>query len=357
MKRQLEDSLHALWRRNGLLSTLLMPFAWLYGAISSRRMRIRAHHAYRAPVPIIVIGNIIVGGTGKTPVTIALCQALVSAGWHPGIVSRGYGAKLGHTPRLSDSATGADFLGDEPALIHAATTVPVAVHPERARSVPALLAAHPEIDVILADDGLQHTALARDIEIIVQDDRGVGNGRLLPAGPLREPPSRLSRADWLITHVAADQPLPLAQPAPPAPPIRLSMRMEPRLLEHAASGARMPWQRWKALYGHEPCGAAAGIGQPQRFFAMLRHAGLTLSKTFSVADHQPLPVDLAPLFGPGPVLITAKDAVKQISAVKDDRLWIVHPAPRFSDPGWCGGVENMLRATRETLRHKPGLRH
>src|SRR5690606_10728660 len=129
-------------------------------------------------------------------------------GWRPGIISRGYGIDVGPKPRLSDDGAAADRLGDEPALIHASTGAPVAVHPRRVLAATALLSAHPDTDVLIADDGLQHTALARDLEIIVQDGRGIGNGRLLPAGPLREPPGRLAKADWLVTHLAAGEPMP-----------------------------------------------------------------------------------------------------------------------------------------------------
>ncbi len=187
MSRRLEDLMLAIWSRRGVPSTLLLPLSWLYGRLSARRLRAGARTAWKAPVPVVVVGNILVGGTGKTPVTIAVCQALQARGWHPGIVSRGYGVTVGPEPRLSDAGGDAPRLGDEPALIHTATGAPVAVHPRRARAAATLLAAHPEVDVLIADDGLQHTALARDLELIVQDGRGVGNGRLLPAGPLREP--------------------------------------------------------------------------------------------------------------------------------------------------------------------------
>ncbi|MGB6217934.1 MAG: tetraacyldisaccharide 4'-kinase [Castellaniella sp.] len=352
MSRWLEDLLLAIWSRRGAASALLLPLAWLYGRLSARRLRAQARTAWKAPVPVLVVGNILVGGTGKTPVTIALCQALQARGWHPGIVSRGYGAAVGPEPRLSDTGGDADRLGDEPALIHAATGAPVAVHPKRAQAAAALLAAHPEVDVLVADDGLQHTALARDLELIVQDGRGAGNGRLLPAGPLREPPARLAQADWLITHLAADEPEP-----PPASgihtgmgthtptghtPRSVLMRLEPEGVTHLASGRDLPWADWRAEHGTAPCSAAAGIGRPERFFAMLRAAGVVLSRTLRVPDHQAIPADALRDLPPGPILITPKDAVKCVPP-HDPRLWAVRAAPGFSDACWLDEIDQSLR--------------
>jgi len=344
MSRGLEDFLLKIWSRRGGLSTLLLPLSWLYGLLSARRLRARAGTAWKAPVPVVVVGNILVGGTGKTPVTIAVCQALQARGWHPGVVSRGYGAAVGPAPRLSDGGGGADRLGDEPALIHAATGAPVAVHPRRALAAAALLAAHPDVDVLVADDGLQHTALARDLEIIVQDGRGVGNGRLLPAGPLREPPARLARADWLVTHLAPDEPMPpsTASIGSGDTPRTVVMRLRPEGATHLASGRDLPWDAWRAEQGAAPCSAAAGIGRPERFFAMLRAAGVTLSRTLRVPDHRTIPADALRGLPPGPVLITPKDAVK-CAAPHDPRLWAVRAAPAFSDPGWPDALDQALR--------------
>lgn len=336
---------------------MLAPLAWLYGWVAARQMGRQARQAWRAPVPVVVVGNILVGGTGKTPVTAAICRYLRARGWHPGILSRGYGTAADASPRLSDESGDGAYLGDEPAVLHAATGVPVATHPRRSRAAAALLRAHPEIDVLVADDGLQHTALARDVEIIVQDARGVGNGRLLPAGPLREPPARLLRANWLITHLApGDVPPPDGGRAGISPPRRLTLRLRPDHVVHLASGRSVDWNTWLSQHQHEPCSAAAGVGQPQRFFAMLEAAGLPLAATLGAPDHRAPPLAELRRFPAGPILITAKDAVKYPPPC-DPRLWVVHPAPVFSDTGWLDTLEASLRTHAATLRHKPGDRH
>ena len=343
MSRILEDRLHAIWRQRGIASTLLQPLACLYGALSARRLRAGAQAAWAAPVPVLVVGNIFVGGTGKTPVTIAVCQALQARGLHPGIISRGYGIRVGAQAQLSSDRADAAHLGDEPALIHAATAAPTAVHPQRALAARALLRAHPEVDVLIADDGLQHTALARDLEIIVQDGRGIGNGRLLPAGPLREPPARLTRADWLITHLGADDVPPAPVPTEAFAPRAITLHLRPDTVQHVCDGHTLAWDDWRAQYGTIPCSAAAGIGRPERFFAMLQAAGVTLSRTLRIPDHQAIPARSLQDFPAAPILITAKDAVK-CSPPQDPRLWTVHAAPVFSNPGWLDDLDQALRA-------------
>lgn len=348
-RSRLEQFIQATWRSRGLLSTLLLPLSWLYGALSTRRMARQASRAWHAPVPVIVIGNILVGGTGKTPVAQALCQYLLQAGHQPGLISRGYGSTVEAAPHLSDSRQDSAWLGDEPALLHAATGVPVAVHPQRALAARALLTAHPEIDVLVADDGLQHHALGRDLAIIVQDSRGTGNGRLLPAGPLREPASRLAQADWLLTHLAAGETAPV-QTGIPANIPRITMQLQPKHLIQLSTRTRLEWPEWYARHGQQACHAAAGIGRPDRFFAMLRHAGLTLDQTLSSPDHQAPAPDRLQALPPGLILITPKDAIKYTS-LDDPRIWVVHPAPQFSDSEW------FFKLARQLLPHNSGIRH
>src|SRR5690606_16068633 len=178
----------------GLISTLLSPLSWVARAfIARKRLRYQRKPglSHQSRLPVIIVGNIYVGGTGKTPVVIALVQSLQARGWRPGVISRGYGAKVGKHARTGQGQLDPALFGDEPALIAQATQVPVAVHPKRALALLELQETYPQVDVIVADDGLQHLALGRDLEIVVQDGRGIGNGRVLPAGPLREPASRL----------------------------------------------------------------------------------------------------------------------------------------------------------------------
>lgn len=342
-----EACLHAIWRTRSLASHLLLPLSWLFAAGAAWRARQALRHAPpRAPVPVVVVGNILVGGTGKTPVVIALCKALSARGWHPGVVSRGYGTRAGAQPRLSRDGANAQRLGDEPALIARETGVPVAVHPARPRAIDALLQAHPEVNVILSDDGLQHLAMARDIEIIVQDQRGIGNGRLLPAGPLREPPNRLADADWIIENGAKA----------PSRPGAIPMRLRPVRVEHLSSGRTLSWDDWLQRHAQTPCSAAAAIGQPQRFFELLSMAGLTLTHTLPLPDHHDFRDNPLRNLPPGPVLVTAKDAVK-CAALGDSRLWAVHVEAAFADPDWFDALEARLQAVRSRLGHKAADSH
>lgn len=357
MRGYVESLLMKSWRRRGGLSRGLLPLSWLYGALSACHLRRAARHAWKAPVPVIVIGNILVGGTGKTPLAIAVCRALQRLGWRPGVVSRGYGIRTGRAPHLSDQASDSAWLGDEPALLHAQTAAPIGVHPSRVRAAQALLGAHPEVNLLIADDGLQHRALARDIEIVVQDQRGVGNGRLLPAGPLREPASRLLQADWLVTHVDAKTSLPCGTAAAArGKPRRIAMQLQAHSLTHLASGRTQDWTQWLAQRPPGPVSAIAGIGQPQRFFTMLKAAGLTLQCAQALGDHQAIdPAQLRKL-PRGPVLTTAKDAVK-CSPNPDPRLWAVHVNSCFSDPDWFMQLDRRLRSVWPGPAHKPGIRH
>ncbi|OWT80972.1 MULTISPECIES: tetraacyldisaccharide 4'-kinase [unclassified Achromobacter] len=334
------------WQRAGWLSNLLLPLAglaWL--AITAKRTAYRRgwRQAYRPPVPVIVVGNIYVGGTGKTPVVVALVKALRERGYTPGVVSRGYGVKVGQHAHVGRGDLSADRFGDEPALIARATGAPISVHPDRPRAARTLLSAHPEVDVIISDDGLQHLALARDVEIVVQDDRGVGNGRLLPAGPLREPPGRLADVDVIIDNVA-DAEAPGAATAPRQKPRRIHMWMELTEAWRLRDGQRRTLWELRDDFAHDRIAAAAGIGNPQRFFASLRASGMPLAATVPLPDHysytrspfRQVPADL--------ILVTTKDAVKCLG-LGDNRLWVVPAVPRFSDPHFFDWLAGVLHST------------
>lgn len=282
-----------------LLGLLLIPLSWLYGLVAALRRQAYRRGllpTVRLPVPVVVVGNITAGGSGKTPLVIWLARQLVASGWRPGIISRGYGGQ-GRQARPVDAASDPALVGDEPVLIVRATGLPVWVAARRVEAGLALLGAHPEVDVLLADDGLQHYALARDMEIAVVDAvRRFGNGRLLPAGPLRERPSRLTRVDAVVMNGPGD--------APEAGPVpRYAMALRPSGLRRLgrADGARPP----EALAGNQ-VHAVAGIGHPERFFQTLRDLGM-LVIPHAFADHHPYTLRDLP---DGTLVMTAKDAVK-----------------------------------------------
>lgn len=343
MKARIENALHSAWLGKGLFSLAMWPLSRVYGLIVAHRHNGYQRHPERVhhdSLPVVVVGNIYVGGTGKTPVVIALVQALQARGWHPGVISRGYGSRQGDRPRAGRGRLDPALFGDEPALIAAETQAPVCVHPDRPAAIRRLRRQYPEVDVVISDDGLQHLALGRDLEIVVQDARGVGNGRLLPAGPLREPVSRLDSVDVVINNL---------QPGEPAPPVMarmariLNMEMEPVSVEHLASGTRLGWADWLAEQDPSRCMAVAAIGRPERFFDMLGHHGLNLSGTVALPDHYDYPDNPFSDLDAATVLITPKDAVK-CRKFDDPRLYCVHPGPVFSDPEWLDFAHDMLQA-------------
>lgn len=317
----LESTLTRAWLRRGPLACALWPLSLLFGALSGARaglFRAGLLKAERLPVPVIVVGNIFIGGTGKTPLTIWLVEALRAAGFTPGVISRGHGARDAGTREVTP-ASNAREAGDEPLLIARRTGCPVVVGRARAQAGRTLLAAHPEVDVLVADDGLQHYALARDIEIVLFDSRGVGNGWLLPAGPLREPPSR--RRDFTVVNAPEVSPQLAAQVGGRPFRMQLAGTHAERL---AGRGERLPLAALAGLAGRRMV-AAAGIGNPGRFFAMLRAAGLAFDELPLPDHHDFLDAPFARVDAEV-ILITEKDAVKcgQLENLKNDpRLWVV----------------------------------
>ncbi|MHA1141295.1 tetraacyldisaccharide 4'-kinase [Enterobacter mori] len=294
-----------IWSGESPLWRLLMPLSWLYGLVSGaiRLMyRLGLKRAWRAPVPVVVVGNLTAGGNGKTPVVIWLVEQLQKRGIRPGVVSRGYGGKATHYPLLLTADTTTAEAGDEPVLIYQRTGVPVAVSPVRSDAVQALLAGH-AVDIIITDDGLQHYALARDKEIVVIDGvRRFGNGWWLPAGPMRERASRLQSVDAVIVNGGQ------------AKPGEIPMHLQPGMAVNLLTGERKAVEQLPALV------AMAGIGHPPRFFATLEQSGARLEKRVPLADHQALvegQVDA--LTVPGQSLImTEKDAVKCRAFAKEN---------------------------------------
>lgn len=348
----LHERLQKAWQHKGLLSTLLWPLSVLAGVIIEGKHKRYLNHPgriYRSALPVVVVGNIYVGGTGKTPVVIALTQALQALGWTPGVISRGYGADIGTQPRTGLGQVKAAHFGDEPALITAATQAPIAVHPDRPLALRALQAAYPHVNVIISDDGLQHLALGRDIEIIVQDARGTGNGRLLPAGPLREPARRLLDVDTVITNLAPGESAPATLRTQAS---QVSMTLRPTHVEHLQTGQVLDWTDWLAQFGDTSVSALAAIGRPERFFTMLKQSGVQLASSHALPDHDAY-LGSSPFceIKSSQILITAKDAVK-CRRFQDQRLWIVHATPVFSDPAWTRRISDTLRRiARPAPRH------
>jgi len=301
------------------LACSLSPLAWLYGALlAARRLAYRRgwRLAHAAPVPVVVVGNLVAGGAGKTPTVIALVQALRAAGRHPGVVSRGFGRHGEATLAVAvDSAASA--VGDEPLLIRRRTGAPVWVARRRIDAARALCAAHPDVDVLVADDGLQHLALARQAEIIVFDERGAGNGRLLPAGPLREPLPAAVPPQACVLYNA---------PAPStALPGALARRRLAGALPLAAWRAGAPFDQ-DALHALHAMRerrvlAAAGLAAPERFFTMLETEGLAIER-LPLADHHRFDPPPWPA-GTPEVVVTEKDAVKlDASRCGATRVWV-----------------------------------
>ena len=283
------------WARRGAVAWLLWPASLVFGAVVFfRRLFFRLHlfKSHKAGIPVIVVGNLTVGGSGKTPLVLWLAEFLKEHKWKPGIVSRGYGGSTQVPLEVSIASDPAE-VGDEPLLLVRRSGCPVWVAPDRVVACRALRAEHPECDVIVTDDGLQHYALRRDIEICVVDGRGLGNGFLLPAGPLREPPSRLSSFDAVVTHECLE-----------VKGYKMQLQGENLVRFTDARDVRAA----KSFAGQK-VHAVAGIGDPKRFFLQLARFGLKVVP-HPFPDHHPFRAeDLE--FGDGdPVVMTEKDAVK-----------------------------------------------
>lgn len=318
-----EQLVQRAWSRRGWLAWLLFPLSLLMLLVVRVRRRLYATgilSSDKLPVPVIVVGNIFVGGTGKTPFVIWLVEALRAAGLTPGVVSRGYGRTLNALHHVQDDSTPAQS-GDEPLLVYQSTGCPVVVGRRRAEAARHLLDMFPQVDVIIADDGLQHYALARDIEIVLSDGRGEGNGWLLPAGPLREPPSR--PRDFSVVNIGAGGELHRKT----GPTYRM-------FLENGQAYALANPDRQQPLAGFAGKAgvvAMAGIGNPQRFFDGLQAAGIDCA-TVTLPDHasfdgNPFAQVQADIF-----LITEKDAVKcraHDAILADSRIWVVPVTTRI----------------------------
>jgi tetraacyldisaccharide 4'-kinase len=335
--------LQKAWLTRGGLACLLWPLSQFYGLIALVRRALYRHRILRSerfPIPVVVVGNVIAGGAGKTPLVIALVRHLQAQHVAVGVVSRGYGRSSTDCIEVLSTSPPVQT-GDEPALIQRVTGAPVFVARRRAEALRALLAAYPATSVVLCDDGLQHYALQRDIEIAVFDDRGTGNGWLLPAGPLREPwPGRRQSGLDLVLHTGQK----------PAFEGFISIRQ-------LADEARSPDGRQVALSSlrGQPLTALAGIANPQAFFGMLSDRGLTLEATIALPDHHPFSAaDLAGLQG-RTVLCTEKDAIKlfALPAAAGFNLLAV-PLVFLPEPAFFAAFDALLSSQLSPLPLKHG---
>lgn len=305
------------WYRITPLHLFLYPLSLLFRLLTSlRRMLYRGGilKSERLPVPVVIVGNISVGGTGKTPLILALAQNLVAQGWHPLILSRGYLGDTHHAQQVfADSQP--EQVGDEPLLMAQRGLCPVWVGRDRATTGRAALQAHPQCDVVLCDDGLQHYRLQRDVEIAVVDGaRRFGNGLLLPAGPLREPVSRLRCVDAVVVNGGATSEGQFGMQLEGAAFHNL---LNPELTAEAA--------HFNGTQNH----AVAGIGNPQRYFRHLQALGITFTP-HPFPDHHPYQADDLAYAECDAILLTEKDAVK-CAAFADARYWVLRVEARI-DP-------------------------
>lgn len=296
-------ALQHLWHRQGVWAWLLRPWSWLYGALAFVRQALYRWGWLKAQhpgVPVIVVGNVIAGGAGKTPVVMAVVRHLQAQGWQPGVISRGYGRNTQDCRNVLPDSTPAE-VGDEPALIARYCQVPVAVAAQRIDAARHLLTQHPGTNVLISDDGLQHWALARDVEICVFNHQGIGNGWLLPAGPLREP---WPRPVDLVVYAGS------SPPSGPAPAFALQRELAPWAIR--ADGSKIALDQ---LQG-QPVVAVAAIAHPTHFFTMLEAAGLPLVATVALPDHFSFQDWVYPIPATHLLICTEKDAAK---------LWPLYP--------------------------------
>jgi tetraacyldisaccharide 4'-kinase len=301
-RRGIERFLLREWQTPSAAQLILRPLSLVYAALAAVH---RCWHKMRSMperlrAPVIVVGNLTVGGTGKTPLVLALVAALRQRGWHPGVILRGY-----------RSGSGDD--GDEAALIRQRVACPVVAGSDRWRAARTLLATNPEVDVVISDDGLQHHALPRQCEIVVIDgERGLGNGQLLPAGPLREPRTRLQTVDAIVGNGGFQQPPDSAVP-------RFTMQIKGECLVNVVSGEQLAADAFIKRMNGRSIHAVAGIGHPERFFRTL--AGLGIAATpHAFTDHHTFSAnDLA--MGEGVIVVmTQKDAVR-LAALAQPEHW------------------------------------
>jgi tetraacyldisaccharide 4'-kinase len=298
------------WYRITPLHILLLPVSLIFRVLVALRRRLYCHgvlSSVKLPVPVVVIGNLTVGGSGKTPLTLWLAKQLIDEGWHPGIISRGFGGEANSAPQAVYPSSSTDFVGDEAVLMAQHGLCPVWVGRDRPATGLALLSAHPECDILLSDDGLQHYRLQRDAAIVVVDGvRRFGNGFLLPAGPLREPRSRLSEVDVVVINGGESA------------GNEYRMQLDGTVFHNLINPEIK--KRASDFKGVRLC-AIAGIGFPQRFFSHLNKLGMEVENRPFPDHYRYVPADLARIDADA-ILMTEKDAVKCASFASEN-CWVL----------------------------------
>jgi len=325
-----------LWYSKNIISILLLPLAWLFRTVVLlRRVMYRVLNRFQSPlpVPVIVVGNITVGGTGKTPLVIWMAGFLGSNGYSPGIISRGYGGRPDTWPQSVTSRSDPARVGDEPVLIASHCACPVFVAPRRIKAAKALLGEH-QCDVLISDDGLQHYALKRDIEIAVLDGiRGIGNGYCLPAGPLRETAHRLTQVDYVVINGRRSVDPGLADN-------EYTMQLK---AQRVVNLAKPDLTRALEDFRGQPVYAIAGIGHPQRYFDMLKEQGLDVVPRVYPDHYDYTPADLE-FIGTASVVMTEKDAIK-IKGFARPNYWYL-PVSAEPDPEFA---KQLIRKLKQSI--------
>ena len=327
----LARSLQNIWYTNTGMTVVLRPFSWLYCMIVFiRKLFYKLHFIKRSklPVPVIVVGNLTVGGTGKTPVVVYIANLLKRSGYSPGIISRGYGGKAKTWPQQVRPDCDPVMVGDEAILIARRTGCPMAVGPDRA-ATGAMLQKYSHCDIIISDDGLQHYSLDRDIEIVVIDgQRRFGNGFCLPAGPLREPVSRKNKADFVITNGISGL-------------NEYSMEYRGNIaINLADESKRIKLEEFSDDLVH----VVAGVGNPERFFEQMRNKGINVTE-HAFADHYPFAAEDLDFGDEAPILMTEKDAVKCYRFTSDN-MWYL-PVEVYMDNDFDMQLLNLLEKKQD----------
>lgn len=308
-------SLDHYWYTPSFISWLLLPLSWLYCLvvfIRRKLYRLNILKSYRARKPIVVVGNIVVGGSGKTPLLLSLCDYVQKKGYRPGVVSRGYGGNITGVKQVSEQDS-ADVVGDEPLMIFQRSKLPVVVGADRVAAIDYLLE-HNDCDIVFSDDGLQHYRMQRDLEIAVIDsERGLGNGFCLPAGPLRERRTRLQEVDIIVYNGAG-----------PDTEDRCTYSLQPVNLTKLGGEEN----RLLASLEHKPVHAIAGIGNPVRFFKQLSQTGAVITE-HAFPDHHSYKQEDFSGWDDACIVMTEKDAVKCGKLVLAD-AWVAKVDVEFS---------------------------